>query len=58
MKEDDQVPWHCIPCLIFANAEIFPEFYDLLDIDLQSQIDIETTSKLTNLPNLKSCDLH
>ena len=68
MEEDDQVPWYCIPCLILANTEIFPsgllpktELCDLLGIDLLSQIDLlpsfETTSKLTNLPNLNSCDL-
>ena len=68
MEEDDQVPWYCIPCLILANTEVFlfgllpkTELCDLLGIDLPSQIDLlpsfETTSKLTNLPNLNSCDL-
>ena len=66
--ESDEVPWFFILCLILANSEIFPfGFYsktdlcDLLRVDLPSEIELltsfEITSKLTNLPNLSSCDL-
>ena len=68
IEEDDEVPWYCIPCLILANAEIFPfgflskiELYDLLGVDLPSQVEqlpsFEVQSKLTNMPNLNSFDL-
>ena len=54
--------------MILANSEIFPfgfysktELCDLLLVDLPSQVELltsfEITSKLTNLPNLSSCDL-
>ena len=66
--ESDEFPWFCIPCLILANSEIFPfgflsktELCDLLGVDLPSQVELlpsfEITSKLTDLPNLSSCDL-
>ena len=68
IEEDDEVPWFCIPCLILANAEIFPfgflsktELCDLLGVDLPSQIEqlpsFEVQSKLINMPNLNSFDL-
>ena len=66
--ESDEVPWFCIPWSILANSEIFPfgflsktELFDLLGVDLPSQVELlpsfENTSKLTNLPNLSSCNL-
>ena len=68
MDEDDDVPWHCIPCLVIENSRVFPfgflsktELCDLVGVDLPSQLDLlssfEIASKLTNLPNLNSCDL-
>ena len=68
MDEDDDVPWHCIPCLVIENSRIFPfgflserELCDLIRVDLPSQLDLlpsfEVASRLTNLPNLNSCDL-
>ena len=68
MDEDDDVPWHCIPCLVLENSRIFPfgflsktELCDLMGVDLPSQLDLlpsfEIASKLTNLPSLNSCDL-
>ena len=68
MDEDDDVPWHCIPCLVPENSRIFPfgflsktELCDLMGVDLPSQLDLlpsfEIAFKLTNLPNLNSCDL-
>ena len=68
MDEDDDVPWHCIPFLDIENSRIFPfgslsktELCDLMGVDLPSQLDLlpsfEIASKLTNLPDLNSCDL-
>ena len=68
IDEDDDVPWHCIPCLVLENSRIFPfgflsktELCDLMGVDLPSQLDLlpsfEIASKLTNLPKLNSCDL-
>ena len=43
MDEDDNVPWHCIQCVIKQYAEIFPfglltknELLELLEIDIPS----------------------
>ena len=61
IDEDDDVPSHCIPCLVLENSRIFPfgflsktELCDLMGVNLPS---LEIASKLTNLPKLNSCDL-
>ena len=68
MEEDDELPGHCLLCLILSNSEVFPfgflskpELYDLLGVDLPSLFErlpsYETVSKLTKMPNLDSFDL-
>ena len=68
MKEDDELPWYCLPCLILSNSEAFPfgflsktELCDLFGVDMPSLFELvssyETVSKLTKMPNLDSFDL-
>ena len=55
-------------CLVIENSRILPfgfllktELYDLMGVDLPSQLDLlpsfEIASKLTNFPDMNSCDL-
>ena len=68
MDEDDNVPWHCIQCVIKQYADIFPfglltknELLELLEIDIPSFLENIPTfslkSKLSNIPNLADVDI-
>ena len=67
-KEDDDLPFHCVVCIIQNNANIFPfgylsksEMLDLFGTDMPSQLAMlpsyAVLSKLTKLPYLGDFDM-
>ena len=67
-EDDDELPFHCIVCVIQNNADIFPfsylsksEMLDLSGIDMPSQLatlpSYSVRSKLSNLPHLRDFDM-
>ena len=47
MKEDDELSWYCLPCLILSNSEAFPfgflsktELCDLFGVDMPSLFEL------------------
>ena len=67
-EEDDDMPFHCILCVIHNNAENFPygylstsELLDLYRVDLPSQLPLlrsyDVRSKLSKMPNMTDFDM-
>ena len=66
--EPDDVPFHCMLCVMKENSEIFPHFFldksqllELNGIDLPSQLKFlesyDIKSRLMNMPNLHDFDM-
>ena len=67
-EEDDDMPFHCILCVIHNNAENFPygylsnsELLDLHGVDLPSQLALlqsyDVCSKLSKMPTMTDFDM-